>query len=323
MFAKIVPTFANRGCHIVIITNPPAVKVAVKEMREMLNSDLVTCLLHVNGGWRMREGGQDGDGRMSVCSQYGGGRQQGCGDAVEPLGDHLRAVGRHHRASVGNALTTESPVDTHQLVHDARLVDLDTEDDAVDLVLSSQNLCYFIPEGGVVTVWMAASPVSLPRGQPSLADDNTGDLLPPFSSRCGTRPLATEVGGVVISLCIYSRGESLILYSGLEASQSIRNRIHLAVMFKLVVLAVMLAVSGVCAAPGNLLAAPLAYSSPLLAAPAAYATAPFAYAAPGPVVTAHSSQVVSQRFNGLAAPLLAPAPLLAAYAHAPAAVYFK
>ncbi|XP_063240567.1 cuticle protein 38-like [Bacillus rossius redtenbacheri] len=74
----------------------------------------------------------------------------------------------------------------------------------------------------------------------------------------------------------------------------------------LVVLVLALAACGVTAAPGNLLAAPLAY------------------AAPAPLVTAHSSQVVAQRFHGVAAPLVAPAPLAYAapfHVAAPAAAY--
>jgi hypothetical protein len=72
----------------------------------------------------------------------------------------------------------------------------------------------------------------------------------------------------------------------------------------------------VTAAPGLVSAAPVA----------AYAAAPVAYAPAPAVVTAHSSQVVAQRFNGLAAPLVAAAytapfyaaaPAYAAYAHAP------
>ncbi|XP_066994929.2 uncharacterized protein [Anabrus simplex] len=74
-------------------------------------------------------------------------------------------------------------------------------------------------------------------------------------------------------------------------------------MFKLCVVILALAACSVSANPG------------LAAAPLAYAAAPVAYAAPG-VVTAHSSQVISQNFHGIAAPLAVPA--VAAYAHAPA-----
>jgi len=68
-------------------------------------------------------------------------------------------------------------------------------------------------------------------------------------------------------------------------------------------------------------AAPVAYAP----APVAYAPAPVAYAPAPAVVTAHSAQIVAQRFNALAAPVVAAAyaapayaaPAYAAYAHAP------
>jgi hypothetical protein len=75
-------------------------------------------------------------------------------------------------------------------------------------------------------------------------------------------------------------------------------------------LLVALVACSVTAAPGLLAAAPLA----------TYAAAPVAYAPAPAVVTAHSSQVVAQRFNTLAAPLVAApytAPAYAAYAPAP------
>uniref|UniRef100_A0A6P4FFL8 Uncharacterized protein LOC108051572 n=2 Tax=Drosophila rhopaloa TaxID=1041015 RepID=A0A6P4FFL8_DRORH len=90
-------------------------------------------------------------------------------------------------------------------------------------------------------------------------------------------------------------------------------------MFKSAV--VVLAIVACAAAKPGLLGAPLAYSSPL-----AY-TAPLAYsapvvAAPAPVVTATSSQVIARNYNGIAAaPVIAPvaAPLVAKYAAAPLA----
>uniref|UniRef100_A0A6B2EA25 Putative secreted protein n=1 Tax=Phlebotomus kandelakii TaxID=1109342 RepID=A0A6B2EA25_9DIPT len=61
-----------------------------------------------------------------------------------------------------------------------------------------------------------------------------------------------------------------------------------------------------------------------VAAPAAY-TAPVAYSTPlvaGPgVVTATSSQVVARNYNGVAAPLVASAPLVAAPAALPYSAY--
>ena len=77
----------------------------------------------------------------------------------------------------------------------------------------------------------------------------------------------------------------------------------------------------VALAAGTATAAPTV----LAAAPVAYAPAPVAYAPAPAVVTAHSAQIVAQRFNGLAAPIVAPAyaapayaaPAYASYAHAP------
>ncbi|XP_069702031.1 vitelline membrane protein Vm26Ab-like [Periplaneta americana] len=83
--------------------------------------------------------------------------------------------------------------------------------------------------------------------------------------------------------------------------------------FRVCILLAALVACAVQAAPGLLAPAPLA----------AVAAAPVAYAPAPAVVTAHSSQVVAQRFNGLAAPLVAAAyaapayPAYAAYAHAP------
>ena len=85
-------------------------------------------------------------------------------------------------------------------------------------------------------------------------------------------------------------------------------------------LIVALAAGTASAAPGVLAAAPVATYA---AAPvAAYAAAPVAYAPAPAVVTAHSAQIVAQRFNTLAAPVLsaayaAPAYAAPAYAHAP------
>ncbi|XP_016989204.1 cuticle protein 38-like [Drosophila rhopaloa] len=90
-------------------------------------------------------------------------------------------------------------------------------------------------------------------------------------------------------------------------------------MFKYAV--VVLALIACAAAKPGLLGAPLAYTSPL-----AY-TAPLAYsapvvAAPDPVVTATSIQVIARNYNGIAAaPLIAPvaAPVVAKYTAAPLA----
>jgi hypothetical protein len=92
-------------------------------------------------------------------------------------------------------------------------------------------------------------------------------------------------------------------------------------------LIVALAAGTATAAPKVLSAAPVAAYA---AAPLAYAPAPLAYAPAPAVVTAHSAQIVAQRFNGLAAPVVAAAyaapayaapayaaPAYAAYAHAP------
>jgi hypothetical protein len=79
-------------------------------------------------------------------------------------------------------------------------------------------------------------------------------------------------------------------------------------------LLVALVACSVTAAPGILAAAPLA----------AYAAAPVAYAPAPAVVTAHSSQVVAQRFNALAAPLVGAAYTAPAYAaYAPAQILLK
>ncbi|XP_016961109.2 cuticle protein 70, isoforms A and B [Drosophila biarmipes] len=93
-------------------------------------------------------------------------------------------------------------------------------------------------------------------------------------------------------------------------------------MFKYAV--VVLALVACAAARPGLLGAPLAYSAPL-----AY-TAPAALvAAPAPVVTATSSQVIARNYNGIAAaPVIAPvaapvaAPVVAKYAAAPLAYSF-
>ncbi|XP_017127373.1 cuticle protein 38-like [Drosophila elegans] len=86
-------------------------------------------------------------------------------------------------------------------------------------------------------------------------------------------------------------------------------------MFKSAV--VILAIVACVAAKPGLLDAPLAYTSPL-----AYSHPAAVVAAPAPVVTATSSQVIARNFNGIAAaPVVAPvaAPVIAKYAAAPLA----
>jgi hypothetical protein len=92
--------------------------------------------------------------------------------------------------------------------------------------------------------------------------------------------------------------------SGFETSETSTS------CFVQCLLLVALVAGSVTAAPGIVAAAPVA----------AYAAAPVAYAPAPAVVTAHSSQVFAQRFNALAAPLVAAAytgPAYAAYAPAP------
>ncbi|KAI8041648.1 hypothetical protein M5D96_005913 [Drosophila gunungcola] len=96
-------------------------------------------------------------------------------------------------------------------------------------------------------------------------------------------------------------------------------------MFKSAV--VILAIVACVAAKPGLLGAPLAYTSPLAyTAPLAYSHPAAVVAAPAPVVTATSSQVIARNFNGIAAaPVIAPvaapvvAPVIAKYAVAPVA----
>ncbi|XP_017013098.2 cuticle protein 38-like [Drosophila takahashii] len=90
-------------------------------------------------------------------------------------------------------------------------------------------------------------------------------------------------------------------------------------MFKYAV--VVLALVACAAAKPGLLGAPLAYTSPLAyTAPLAYSAPAAVVAAPAPVVTATSSQVIARNYNGIAAaPVIAPvaAPVVAKYAAAP------
>ncbi|XP_032575819.1 cuticle protein 67 [Drosophila sechellia] len=86
-------------------------------------------------------------------------------------------------------------------------------------------------------------------------------------------------------------------------------------MFKYAVVVLVL-VACAAAKPG-LLGAPLAYTAPL-----AYSAPAGVVAAPAPVVTATSSQVIARNYNGIAAaPVIAPvaAPVVAKYAAAPLA----
>ncbi|XP_020816516.1 cuticle protein 70, isoforms A and B-like [Drosophila serrata] len=100
-------------------------------------------------------------------------------------------------------------------------------------------------------------------------------------------------------------------------------------MFKSAV--VVLALVACAAAKPGFLGAPLAYTAPLAySSPLAYAAPAAVVAAPAPVVTATSSQVIARNYNGIAAapviapvatPLAAPvaAPVIAKYAAAPLA----
>ncbi|EDV40933.1 uncharacterized protein Dana_GF23675 [Drosophila ananassae] len=75
-------------------------------------------------------------------------------------------------------------------------------------------------------------------------------------------------------------------------------------MFKYAV--VVLAIVACAAAKPGLLGAPLAYTAPLAySAPLAYAAPAAVVAAPAPVVTATSSQVIARNYNGIAAPVIA------------------
>ncbi|XP_017107818.3 cuticle protein 16.5-like [Drosophila bipectinata] len=92
-------------------------------------------------------------------------------------------------------------------------------------------------------------------------------------------------------------------------------------MFKSAV--VILAIVACAAAKPGLLGAPLAYTAPLAySAPLAYTAPAAVVAAPAPVVTATSSQVIARNYNGIAAaPVVAQvaAPVIAKYATAPLA----
>ncbi|XP_037721289.1 uncharacterized protein LOC119554450 [Drosophila subpulchrella] len=86
-------------------------------------------------------------------------------------------------------------------------------------------------------------------------------------------------------------------------------------MFKAAV--VILAIVACVAAKPGLLGASLAYTAPL-----AYSAPAAVVAAPAPVVTATSSQVIARNYNGIAAAsVIAPvaAPVVAKYAAAPLA----
>ncbi|XP_039484990.1 cuticle protein 38-like [Drosophila santomea] len=97
-------------------------------------------------------------------------------------------------------------------------------------------------------------------------------------------------------------------------SESTRSIIK---MFKSTV--VFLAIVACASAKPGLLGAPLAYTAPLAySAPLAYTAPAAVVAAPAPVVTATSSQVIARNYNGIAAaPVIAP--VVAKYAAAPLA----
>jgi hypothetical protein len=84
------------------------------------------------------------------------------------------------------------------------------------------------------------------------------------------------------------------------------NNMSVIVLLNMQMFVVLMVVACVAAkAKPGLVAAPLAYTAPVVAAAA-------------PIVTAHSSQFIARNYNGIAAPLVA-APVAAAYTHAPLA----